>query len=98
MTATRLQIVCVKRSSLPAPHERITHIGGVNLDRSPWQLDHDEAVEGVQNGTWTFFINDRGVVDNVVVGENEGHFYLKAAADTVQPENLLKIPTCPDYD
>jgi len=42
----RHEIRCVNKSDRPNPHERITHVGGVNPDGSRWKLTQQVAVHG----------------------------------------------------
>jgi len=70
---------------------------GVAIRDSPrWTLPLDEAIQGVLDGTWSFFIQ-LGIYDMVnveVAASPSGHRYLKTEADQDTPEELLFLPKC----
>ncbi|CAG0946251.1 hypothetical protein ANRL1_02869 [Anaerolineae bacterium] len=93
--ATRVEIQCVKKSDRMNPHERITHVGGRNHDGTSWKLTQEQAIQGIENNEWSFFVRQAGQVVNVVVETSRyGHKYLKTVADGEQPNNLLSLPEC----
>ena len=65
-------------------------------ERPRWSLPLDDAIEGVLNGTWSFFIELGGydVVDVEVATSPSGHLYLKTAVDHDTPDELLFLPEC----
>lgn len=88
--ATRHQITCVNKSDRTNPHERITHVGGIN-----WKLTQQAAIQGVEEDKWAFFVRRGGQeVDVIVAVSRFGHKYLKTKADGEQPNNLLSLPEC----
>lgn len=70
---------------------------GVALSDGPrWRLPLDDAVQGVLDGRWDFFI-EVGVYDtvNVVVATSpSGRRYLKTEMDQDTPDELLFLPQC----
>jgi hypothetical protein len=93
--ADRHQVLCVNKSDRTNPHERITHIGGKNGDGTRWRLTQQDAIAGIENGKWSFYVNRGGYSVNVVVTTSRyGHKYLKTEADGEQPNNLLALPEC----
>jgi hypothetical protein len=65
-------------------------------DKPRWRLPLDDAVQGVLDGRWDFFIQ-LGVYDtvNVVVATSpSGHRYLKTEVDQDTPDELLFLPQC----
>ena len=65
-------------------------------DGPRWRLPLDDAVQGVLDGRWDFFIQ-LGVYDtvNVVVATSpSGGKYLKTEVDQDTPDELLFLPQC----
>ncbi len=93
--ATQHEILCINKSDRMNPHERITHIGGRNGDGTSWKLTQGDAIAGIEQGKWTFFVHRGGRTVNVIVSTSAyGHKYLKTENDGVQPDNLLSLPEC----
>lgn len=93
--ASRHEIKCINKSDRPNPHERITHIGGVNDNGSNWKLEQQEAIRGILADKWRFFVNRGGRQVDVVVGTSRyGYPYLKTEADGEHPNNLLSLYEC----
>ena len=93
--ATRIRIQCINKSDRYNPHERITHIGGVNTDGTRWKITEAEAIKGIEEGKWLFFVNVAGKEVDVIIAISQwGHKYLKTKADGEHPNNLLSLPEC----
>ena len=93
--ADRHRVRCINKADRPDPHERIRRIGGTNADGSQWRLDQLEAINGIESGKWTFYV-ERPVGDAVAVVvavRRFGHKYLRTA-DGDQPNNLLSLAEC----
>jgi hypothetical protein len=55
----------------------------------------EEAIDGIENDKWDFFVNRGGRVAKVVVAISRyGHKYLKTEADGEMPDNLLSLYEC----
>ena len=70
--------------------------GMVTAQKRRWNLAVDEAIAGVLEGKWTFFI-ELGVYDTVnveVATSPSGHQYLKSEVDPDTPGQLLALPEC----
>ena len=91
-----VQITCIKRRTRTDPHERISHVGGVNEDGTRWCMTLDEAIDYSENRTYHFWTSGGGTSVWVEVAVSAaGHKYLKTLPDRVQPDNLLALPECP---
>jgi hypothetical protein len=66
------------------------------VPRRRWNLPVDEAIRGVLDGKWNFFI-ELGMYDivNVEVARSpSGYLYLKTEVDADTPDQLLFLPDC----
>lgn len=91
-----VEIKCINKTDRFNPYERIKNVGGVNDDKTRWKLTEAEAIAGIENGRWSFFVNRGGSIARVIVAVSRfGHKYLKTVADNEQPDNLLSLPECP---
>jgi len=64
--------------------------------RRRWSLPVDEAIQGVLDGKWNFFV-EIGMYDvvNVELAKSpSGHLYLKTEMDANTPDQLLFLPEC----
>lgn len=96
--SSRHEVLCINKSDRYNPHERITHIGGLNGDRTRWKITQKSAIEGIESGQWTFYVNKGGRTVNVIVAVSAwGNKYIKTEADGEQPDNLLSLVECPLY-
>jgi hypothetical protein len=93
--ATSHEIKCINKSDRYNIHERILSIGGLNDNGTKWKLSLDDAIKGIQNGTYKFYVRKSGYNVNVIVAETSlGNKYLKTEADTTSSNNLLELPEC----
>lgn len=94
--ATNVQIKCIHKSNRASAHERITHVGGTNQDGSHWKLTQEQAIQGLKEGKWAFYVERPGGhrVAVVIARSASGHEYLKTEPDGELTNNLLALPEC----
>ena len=93
--ASQHRITCIIKSDRDNPHERILKIGGKNENGSTWILNQEDAIKGIENGNWAFYVEVEGRKVWVMIARSaQGNKYLKTEADGVQPNNLLSLPDC----
>jgi hypothetical protein len=94
--ATRVKVECVNKTNRTDPHERIHNIGGRNPDGNRWRLAEAEAIAGIEEGKWSFYVERPiGHTVEVIIATRQSKKYLKTTADGQQPDNLLALPECP---
>jgi hypothetical protein len=89
-----LQVTCIEKRDRYSPHERIRKIGGSNSDGTSWWLTADEAIVGILEGRYSFYVQAGSRAADVVVAEHDGRKYLKTVADGYSPDDLLSLPEC----
>lgn len=94
MTITA-EIKCINKTDRYDAHDRIRNVGGVNPDSRRWKLSQEEAIAGVESGTYAFWTQGGGRAVKVIVAARLGRKYLKTENDGEQPNNLLSLPECP---
>jgi hypothetical protein len=92
--AARVQVQCITKSNRTSPHERITHIGGKNADGTRWKVSEERAIQGIENGEWSFYVSAGGRTADVIIATRLGRKYLKTVNDGETPDNLLSLPEC----
>lgn len=91
-----VEVKCINKTNRQSAHERIKNIGGINQDGTRWKLSEDEAITGIKQGKWNFYVSKGGNSVWVVIARTAaGHEYLKTQADGEIPNNLLSLPECP---
>jgi hypothetical protein len=94
--AQDVRISCINKTNRMAADERISFVGGINADGTRWKLALDQAIAGVEQGKWRFWVSSGGNSIWVVVAVSaSGRKYLKTQNDGDQPNNLLSLPECP---
>jgi hypothetical protein len=84
------------KSDRPNAHERILQVGGVNPGGTRWKLSQEQAIAGIEDGRWQFYVSVNGQTVWVIVAVSRyGNKYLKTTADGEHPNNLLSLPECP---
>lgn len=97
MAAPRIRVTCINKTDRSNPWERILYIGGVNPDRSRWKRSQTQAIADIENGIYAYYVERPAgdAVDVIVAVSRFGHKYIKTAADSDEPNNLLALPECP---
>ena len=91
-----IEVKCINKSDRYDPHERIVNIGGTNSDGTRWKISQQRAIEGIESGEWSFYVQVNYQRVNVIVATSRyGNKYIKTEADGEQPNNLLSLPECP---
>jgi hypothetical protein len=94
--AVNVRVQCINKTPRYNPHERIRAIGGLNPDGTRWKLTEDQAILGIKQDRWSFFVQVGEYRVNVVIAvSSQGTEYLKTVEDGVHPDNLLSLPECP---
>ena len=94
--AIKREIKCINKNDRQSPYERISSIGGVNADATRWKLSLEQAITGIEQGQWSFYVTKNGATVNVIVAiAASGRKYLKTENDDQEPNNLLSLPECP---
>ncbi len=91
-----IQIMCINKDNRYNPREAITYVGGINPDGRCWRLQLQEAIQSIENGKYSFYVEQpSGDIVNVVVAVSAaGNKYLKTEADGDEPNNLLSLNEC----
>ncbi len=91
------RIDCIKKQPRNDPYRQITHVGGPNNDGTRWRITQDRAIELIENGRNSFYVEepvgDR--VEVIVAVSAAGNKYIKTENDGDEPNNLLSLPECP---
>lgn len=91
----RHEIKCINKSNRDNSHEAILNIGGLNSNGTRWRITVQRAIEGIEIGKWSFYVNVNGNYTDVIVSSYNGVKYLKTKSDGFESNNLLSLPECP---
>jgi hypothetical protein len=89
------QIRCITKADRHNPHERILAIGGVNPNGTNWKLTQQAAIDSINSGKYSFYVEINGrKVDVIAAISRYGYWYIKTEADGEEPNNLLSLMEC----
>ncbi len=89
-----LLVRCTLKGSGLDPYTKIMSVGGTRRDGTAWTCTVAAAIEQIQHGTETYYVNVNGFTPNLVVAVHKGTQYLKAPFDPDVPATLLGLPDC----
>lgn len=88
--AQRVEVHCSRKEN-----GQVTGIGGINPNGSRWFLTEPQAIEGIEQGKWEFFIRVNGREVKIYVVRRNGRKHLWTDPDGYRPNNLAELPECP---
>ncbi|MEY9880500.1 DUF3892 domain-containing protein [Bradyrhizobium sp. USDA 329] len=84
----RVRIRYTKKTDRKTPHERLSHVGGLNPDVKPWKRSIDQVVKDLESAEWELYVEENGRRVDVVWATHKRHNYLKTTADDTQPDSI----------
>lgn len=87
----RREVTSASRAYSHDPLERINSIGGVNSDRTRWQLSQAAAIAAIETGNDEFFVKAGGALVKLVVYTSRQEKYLRTEREATHPDDLLKL-------
>lgn len=92
----KLKVLCINKNNRTNPHERITHIGGLNSNSTEWHFSLQDAIRFIESCEFSFFVNKDGISVEVRIIERPGHQkFLTTTRDDTKDNNLLSLIECP---
>ena len=65
--ATKHEVTSISRTLAPNGLEMISHIGGNGNESRSWKISHQEAIAGIENHIWEFFVKQGSKTHNLIV-------------------------------
>lgn len=94
--APSVQITCINKSDRPSRYEAIESVGGKNTDGKRWKASQEKAIEWIETGKFSFYVQVGTEKSKVIVSKSQyGNKYLKTESDTTLKDNLLSLVECP---
>ncbi len=87
----RHAVSSVNRAYSRDPLDRIEAIGGVNADRTRWQLSQAAVIAAIEAGTDEFFVKASECEVKLIVLSHNGQKYLKTEREKTHPNDLLTL-------
>lgn len=92
MIGIRYQILCSSKKTVDG-ERLITQIGGRNPLGEVWILKVEQAIEGIQSGSFEFFLNKDGQSFPIHIIETEFGYQIRTSDS--QRNLILDLPDCP---
>lgn len=90
-----IQIQFVKKSTRTDSQLQTRYIGGVDPVGVKWWLSESDAIAGMEDGNWRFYVSNNGHAIWLTIARTaDGHKYLTAETRAV-PDPLLTLPEFP---
>ena len=87
----RRAVSVVNRAYSSDPLERVATIGGINADRTRWQLTQEAAIEAIEAGTDEFFVSSATGIVKLIVHIHGGQKYLRTEREENRHDDLLTL-------
>jgi hypothetical protein len=89
------RIDCVNKPDRNSPHERITHVGGLDSNGNRWRDTSTNVVGFIERKEHRFYTKEGNATAWVGVRTSAaGNKFLQTYADGVWKDNLLALPEC----
>lgn len=93
--ATWYEVTCIVADPRGNPPTNLTHVGGGTPRGREWRLTIDEAIAGINEEKWQFFVSLGRTRHTLVVGTTKlGFKYLRSENDAQDMTILLTLPEC----
>ena len=93
-SVVRLEVTHILEAESDVPYRSVAAVGGTMAEGARWLVSQADAVRGVEEGRWSFYVCGRGgrKISLVVGCAEDGTRYLKGPKDPVDPVTLLLLP------
>lgn len=87
--ATKHEVTSITKSIGTNGHEMITHISGNGNESRVWEISQHEAILGIENNKWEFFVNQDFKTHKLIICKCPlGTKYLKIENEEIEPEPI----------
>ena len=88
--ATKHEVTSISRTLAPNGLEMISYIGGNGNESRSWKISQQEAITGIENNIWEFFIKQGSKTHNLIVCVCPlGTKCLKIEEECLEPSHVL---------
>lgn len=90
--ATEHEVTSISKKKIPNGKEIITYIGGNGNQLRTWKISQQEAIAGIENNIWDFFVRKGSNKHKLIIDICPlGNKYLKIENDKVEIDKTNKI-------